>query len=328
MVRPDYYDKFACIGGKCIHNCCRGGWEIEIDDESMERFSNLSGEFGERVRAAINDEHIFIHKNGHCPLLTDDGWCEMAQRGEQLCIICDEYPRFTEYFDDYAERGISLSCEAAADLILNSRKKTTFICDCEPPSDEPLLLLLINAREKIFEILQDRSMDIFTRLRLMLDYGRELQENINNNILAVPEYTPSDKSSEISSLAPYIALLKELTVLNDEWLDMLDSAQNCVERAVKHSIDDIMGEQLAVYFVFRYLIKAAYDYDALSKLKFSALSVMMIASLAAASGKDIYECARLYSIEIEHSEENIESIYDEFLFSPELSYENILSMIR
>lgn len=327
MVRPDYYDKFACIGGKCIHNCCRGGWEIEIDDASMERFSKIGGEFGDRVRASINDEHVFIHKDGHCPLLTSDGWCEMAQRGEQLCIICDEYPRFTEYFGEYAERGISLSCEAAAKIILDNKNKTKIIYDCAPPKDEPMLTMLLDARGKIFDILQDRSKNIFTRLRLMLDYGRKLQENINNNKLIAPEYIPSDEINGGERLTPYISLLKDLVILNKKWIDMLDSAQRYEDSSSNHSIDEIIGEQLAIYFVFRYLIKAVYDCDALAKLKFSALSVAVIALLANASGNDIYECARLYSIEIEHSEDNLESIYDEFLFAPELSYENILSMI-
>lgn len=327
MVRPDYYDKFSCIGGSCIHNCCRGGWEIEIDDDSMERFSRLEGEFGERVRASINADNTFIHKNGHCPLLTDDGWCEMAKRGEQLCIICDEYPRFTEYFNDYAERGISLSCEAAAEIILGSREKTKLICDCCPPADDPLLISLINARSNIFDLLQDRSKDIFTRLRLMLDYGREFQEYINDNNYTAPAYCPADRKSRMEPITPYISLLKELSVLNAEWNSMLDSALKYEENITSHVTDDIIGEQLAVYFVFRYLIKAVYDYDALAKLKFAALSVVSIVLLSVSSGKDMRECARLYSIEIEHSEENLESIYDEFLFSPELSYENIICMI-
>ena len=38
MVKPDYYDRFVCIGGKCKNNCCMGAWDIEVDDEALERF--------------------------------------------------------------------------------------------------------------------------------------------------------------------------------------------------------------------------------------------------------------------------------------------------
>ena len=97
MIVPDYYERFRCIGGECRHNCCRGGWDIEVDDEALDRFKRIEGEFGERVRAAVNDEKVFIRKNGQCPLLNSNGLCEMVLHGEELCIICDEFPRFTEF---------------------------------------------------------------------------------------------------------------------------------------------------------------------------------------------------------------------------------------
>ena len=70
-----------------------------------------------------------------------------------------------------------------------------------------------------------------------------------------------------------------------------------------------------------------FDCDALSKTKFMAISVMSIISLALVVG-DIKESARLYSIEIEHSEENIDLIYDEFLFNEDFTTDNIIKMIR
>lgn len=65
MMRPQFYDKFLCIGDKCTDNCCIG-WEIDIDKPAMERFAKIPGEFGERLRSAIHGgewryEHIAVY---------------------------------------------------------------------------------------------------------------------------------------------------------------------------------------------------------------------------------------------------------------------------
>ncbi len=326
MICPDYYSRFRCTADKCVHNCCRGGWEIGIDDEAMKRFSKLTGEFGEKVRASVGADNTFIRRSGQCPLLSPDGKCEMVLNGAELCVICDEYPRFTEYFDGYAERGISLSCEAAADIILNNKEKVTLTGEPEGSCTEPVFLLLKKARDDIFAILQERGTDIFKRLRLALDYGRYLQSRINKNDYGLFEYAPKDTFTSHRTLCGVTPIFKELSMLDSSRSGMLARLESDERGRSGHSLDPIAGEQLAVYFVYRYFLKAAFDFDALAKLKFSFLSVMMIAALENSFG-DICECARVYSIEIEHCEENIDMIYDEFLFNDEFSYDNIIDMI-
>ena len=36
---PTYFNEFACIGGACEDNCCIG-WEVDIDDESLEVYNS------------------------------------------------------------------------------------------------------------------------------------------------------------------------------------------------------------------------------------------------------------------------------------------------
>lgn len=321
MITPDYYSKFKCIGGECKNNCCKGGWEIEIDDDALERFDKIDGEFGVRVREAVSEGNTFKNVNGHCPLLNNDGWCEMALNGEKLCIVCDEYPRFTEFFGDYCERGISLSCEAAAEIILNNKNKVILTGESGKCDDE-LFSVLYTARKNIFEILQNRDTDIFKRIRLVLDYGRALQDFINDNESGEFVYSPTDCECGQCDMTEYFEFLKELDILNLAWTDIL----NCKDEK-NGSADSVVTEQLAVYFVYRYFLKAVFDCDAFSKLKFMAVSVMAICELAKRT-RDIYECARLYSIEVEHNEENLDEVYDAFLFDEFLSYENILKMVH
>ena len=44
-VVPHYYKNFKCIADKCRHSCCVG-WEIDIDDDTLEKYRNLEGEMG------------------------------------------------------------------------------------------------------------------------------------------------------------------------------------------------------------------------------------------------------------------------------------------
>ena len=43
---PHYYDKFVCIADKCIDNCCFGGWEINIDEDTVHYYQSLNSPFG------------------------------------------------------------------------------------------------------------------------------------------------------------------------------------------------------------------------------------------------------------------------------------------
>lgn len=326
MVTPDYYDKFKCIGSACKNNCCCGAWEIEVDDEALSRFNRIEGEFGKRVLDSINDENVFIHKNGRCPMLMDNGLCEMVCRGEDLCVICDEYPRFTQYFDDYAERGISLSCEAAAKIILDNQSKVCLVGD-SGECDEPIFRMLYNARTKIFGILQNRDEDILKRIRLVLDYGRALQDKINENDFSDFTYIPRDTKSGDRDLTEIFRFMQTLDILDDKWRDMLKKAAEAENSENSHMYDTVLVEQLAIYFVYRYFLTGVFDCDPFSKLKFMAVSVMAIIAMGDICG-GIYESARLYSIEIEHNEDNVDAFYDEFLFNDSFSIDNMINLIK
>ena len=53
---PDYYNEFRCTAGNCRHSCCVG-WEIDIDDESLARFSKEDGALGDELRKNISLEN-------------------------------------------------------------------------------------------------------------------------------------------------------------------------------------------------------------------------------------------------------------------------------
>ncbi len=320
MITPDYYNKFKCIAGDCKHSCCIGAWDIEVDEETLEHYLALGGEMGERVKNAIDEDNVFIRQNGRCPMFRDDGLCDLVKCRAGLCVTCDEYPRFTRDYDDYVEKGIALSCEVAADIILNNKNKVEFVGDAGKCEDE-LFPILHNARKEIFEILQNREWDILKRIRLALAYGIELRERINNNNYNVFSFVPEDVDGEREDITPFVEFIKTLPVTDETFHNMLDNAK-CPD-----VIDDITGEQLAVYFTHRYFLQSIFDCDPLAKLKFMALSVITILYMGEGCG-DILDAARVYSVEIEHNEDGIDEVYDEFLFNNELEIEKIINMMR
>ena len=63
-LKPHYYDKFVCTAGDCPDTCC-AGWQIVIDEASLERYGNEKSEFGTRLRNSIDwDEECFYQNNG------------------------------------------------------------------------------------------------------------------------------------------------------------------------------------------------------------------------------------------------------------------------
>ena len=61
QIYPNYYDHFTCIADKCKHNCCIG-WEIDIDDDTMDIYDSIGGEFG-NISIAFGEFPIMVGKH-------------------------------------------------------------------------------------------------------------------------------------------------------------------------------------------------------------------------------------------------------------------------
>lgn len=136
LIAPDYYINFRCIADRCLHSCCKG-WEIDIDEESLERFQALG-----LPHISLEETPHFILKEGDvCPFLQENGLCRMIlDHGEDvLCNICRDHPRFRNFWTGFAEIGLGLSCEEAARLILTSQKPLSLIVLGECDDDGVLL---------------------------------------------------------------------------------------------------------------------------------------------------------------------------------------------
>ena len=126
---PGYYKNFHCISSECKDNCCVGGWQIDIDEETAEYYSTVNGDFGKKLRDNIDYDNLcFKLKDGKCPFLDNNNLCGIYKElgEEHIGIVCDQFPRFTEYFGNVKERGIGLACEEAAKIILTDRSNFSY----------------------------------------------------------------------------------------------------------------------------------------------------------------------------------------------------------
>ena len=117
-LAPACFRAFACAAGRCPDSCCRAGWEIIPDDDTIQLYNTLSGPDGERVREGIlpgTEPLLRQDERRVCVLLDPDGLCCVQRHfgHEALCRVCREYPRFHREFGNLTEHGLSLSCPTA-----------------------------------------------------------------------------------------------------------------------------------------------------------------------------------------------------------------------
>ena len=333
----DYYSQFQCLAGACPHSCCEKG-EVVIDEASVCRYRELSGPLGEKLRSAMKTDEegdvCFPLNGGRCPFLDDENLCEIhRQLGEQATsVTCREHPRFTEDYGSFREVTLSASCPAANALLLGSEEPLEFVdIETEEPEEEGDLWLegLLPLRERMLQLLADRTMPLYQRLRRFLLLAAEAQKYLDEDeteaLPALAECWQSGEEpvAEDSTLISYVlSLLGTMEILEPEWKDLLRKAET-VEPAAQ---PEALLERIAVYFAFRYLLKCVNDGDLLSRAQMVVLAVLVVERLAAVCG--LPEALRRFSCEMEHSDENLETLQEALCYDEALSFFRFLGALR
>lgn len=296
-IAPDYYPQFRCIAGACRHNCCIG-WEIDVDEDTLAYYQSLDGTLGEKLQRCIclteETPHFILTEGERCPFLNENNLCELIlEKGEAaLCQICDDHPRFYNDFSAHVEMGVGLSCEAAGRLLLSRTEKTQLVCleagDGAPDAQEAALLAL---RQQLFDAAQDRSLAIDVRMEQVLRLCGA----------ALPDVSMRD----------WARIYRQLEQLDPAWQVRLEQLQDG-EIAWPGQEWDTAFEQLLHYFLYRHLPGALEDGCVPERAAFAVLSVRMIRALCGCVPQlrmeDIVEISRMYSAEIEYSDENVEAL--------------------
>lgn len=305
QVYPDYYPRFQCIAGACRHSCCIG-WEIDIDEESAARYAALPGDFGARLRAQIHWEsdppHFILGASERCPFLNGDNLCDMIlELGEDaLCGICDQHPRFHNELPGRVESGLGLCCEAAGALILGQQTPMRLLGAEYLATEDEIIAL----RDECIRILQDRQADIPTRVQRMLRYcGTQMPAG---------------------SIEEWAAFFLTLERLEDAWTTHLTALRRGWAKADLQGFDRFMAarqteyEQFLVYLLYRHFANAPDLQEAALRAAFAALGYSLLYALGAVQWTEHgtftfahqVELARLFSAEIEYSEENLDRVLD------------------
>ena len=318
---PDYYKEFRCLAGECPHSCCEK-WEVVIDEKTACRYAEVPGALGEKLRGALqcdeDGDFCFPLNGGRCPFLDTENLCEIHKKlGEEATsVTCQEHPRFTEDYGPFREVTLSASCPAANALLLGSREPLRFLEQETEEAGEKgdsWLDCLLPLREKLLAILEDRSASLRSRLRSFLLLAEQAQELLKEEreaelpALAAAWTAPDTAEQGESVLFPYgLRFLGTLEVLEEDWRDLLAQA----ESAPAGELPEELLERTAVYFAFRYLLKAVNDGDLLGRAQFVVFAVLTVERLAAGGG--LGEALRRFSCEIEHNDGNLDALLEAF----------------
>lgn len=285
-ITPNYYNKFKCIADKCKHSCCIG-WEIDIDDITLKKYKNLQGDFATKLKSNIEfgeTPHFKLDNHERCPFLNECGLCDIIINlsEDMLCQICADHPRFRNYYGDFTEVGLGLACEAAAEIILTQKEKTTLNIPAKIKQ-----IPIINFREKLFDILQDRTLP--------------LDKRIDNMLCLVDGQLPTNTD--------WHQVFSGLEKLDNAWDKYLLRIKNGIDSPSPDNSLDIAYEQLLVYLIFRHFLDGQYDDMFKERVLFAVLIYKVIKTMNISNTiEELIEIARIYSSEIEYSDENINTL--------------------
>ncbi|EHP50465.1 MAG: flagellin lysine-N-methylase [Clostridium perfringens] len=234
--------------------------------------------------------------------------------------------------------------------------------------DEEILSEFLECRNIVFKIIERNDFDLGTKAALALEFVKEVQnkidlgdvdeipelmeeyrdENFINTLLKELESFKGKESIKYKNLCECLNVYKKIKHINSNDPLGLEKALKCFEGNEefylrKHKeFNEYYKENLykfkniLVYFIFRYFMKAIFDYDVSAKIKLGIISTLMIKELAVVrfiennnefTEEDIVEVSRIYSKDIEHSDENIENLQEIFETEEIFEVDEILPML-
>jgi lysine-N-methylase len=205
---PKYMVDFKCINSSCIDTCC-AGWDINIDDDSYNRYVNSAGHLKELVAGKFfenKEEHdsfncgfMILKDESRCPFLNSNMLCDIhGETGEEnLCITCKSYPRVFNIVDNvYEKSGLPSCIEICTRAFLNKDKmefveleeeieesniEIRRIIDSEAfDGTESLVQYFWDIRVISINIMQLRSFSIEERLNILHRFYEQME---NSNTL-------------------------------------------------------------------------------------------------------------------------------------------------
>ncbi len=248
-------------------------------------------------------------------------------------------------------------------LLENGEDAAEFIEDF----DGELLVYLLRAREMAIDILQDRTFPIEMRIAMFLQFTDEVQKLIDKETLELipkllKEYGKSYTRRTLAShyetvrgrwidkrdvLDEYFKLYsKELEVLDPQWKSMMHQLCDFIDESshgkrisafVEFYRDrEYQFENLMVYFVYRYFLQSMSDGELCVRARLAVLSYLIIREVDifywSQQKQTLPDAQQInlihrYAREIEHSQENLDTLLHAFLEREEFAQEALISVL-
>lgn len=222
MKGISFFDVFQCINKDCPFNCC-GGWQIEVDEETYEKYQQEPREFGKTLRRNISVRNVpqIRQHFGKCPYLTKDKLCGMyLTHGEAyMTFACRMFPRrkvsYTCKGETMAEETyLELSCPEAARLFVETKRPLLFqetfreteTCWNFEIEEMAYYKQLLKMRDTIVKIVYDREIPFTVLQQIIYEYTDHCQQSaMRLNYDEITAYSeiilePSNLSKEVSRL--------------------------------------------------------------------------------------------------------------------------------
>ncbi len=341
MIRrfPNFFHNFHCLAGSCPRSCCIG-WEVEIDNDTAAAYQSVTAPLGEELRACLQTDAegalCFPLDGARCPFLDAENLCRIHRQlgQEYTSITCREHPRFTEDFGTLQEISLSASCPEAARLLLADDAPLTFLEETLPDTapeeeEDPWLSPLLAVRNCALTLLNDRTRPVRRRMAQILLLAVEAQQLLDEDraeelpslCRSVPDMPSAPQDAPV--LFPnFLEALADLEILEADWLPLLKSAVGQGGRLPEPQL-----ERLTAYFLFRWLLKAINDGDLLGRVQLSLASALTVEHLSAHTASP-EEALYRYCREIEHCQENIDTLLDTFQWDAVLQPSTFLRTLQ
>lgn len=302
------FDSFSCIAGACPDTCC-AGWEVDLDEIILEKYLTLPGPLGEEVRSKIVTEDgytFFRMEDGRCPFLNDRNLCRLILESGENClsVTCREHPRFWEEYGDLQETCLAISCPEAARLLFSEPFRLKITETPEPGEedeflDEELLTSLLEIREALFSIALEEV---------------PMEQRLSNVAALAMEVQGMEPKPRPRDIPGFIRFLTTLEFTDDRLRTILTETTPAPSPREAFEALPMEVENLLLYFLYRYPLRAVWDGLVLEKVLLAVYAVETIFRLAAGKPgslrEKMTECAILFSREIEHSPDNLEKVYE------------------
>lgn len=203
-------------------------------------------------------------------------------------------------------------------------------------------------QDSMFQILEDRNKSIWDRMQDYLSFAQTIQEAINKGdepgLIEDYKTQALNKNKELSDYSSWnnfagfsarFSIFENMETLDAEWDNAKKEIRNTLtEDSYSGKLQDFMKskdmlekdyEHLMTYFTFRYMLNSVYDSNVISYARLAVLFTLMIRDMDVVryhlNGKhytlsDRIDVARIFSKEVEHSEDNVEYAREEITFKP------------